>query len=336
LLDSLLQEMHCSATYPLCMLLLVIVSVHSAPHNIIKKAGNFPLVHGDADVASLTALKPRSKKWHLEPVSVTKINKKDQDKENSVSEVKESHSVFSDLNGNRHGFKQENQQVSENGKLVSNIFHQEKNHAKAGHEPHVEALTELDIPELDIHGKVLNKDGVTTTLKKKRNGKVPAPPPYSAAELAGYVLETGDQASVVQLLEMLLKEGKISEEEALDYVETIKSYLEEAKKASDHSENEEEKIREILLERKLEEQAMEEKMEEEEAAKAAFVRSLINAEQAENNENESILKINKFLESSLKQGKMSRGLYKHLKEALIESVVEDTNPNMDSLDYGQY
>ena len=69
-------------------------------------------VDGNSEVSSLTALKPRSKKWHLEPVSVTKISKKDQDarEPHTVSEVKESHSVFSNLNGNRHGLKQEHQQ----------------------------------------------------------------------------------------------------------------------------------------------------------------------------------------------------------------------------------
>ena len=69
-------------------------------------------VDRNAEVSSLTALKPRSKKWHLEPVSVTKISKKNQDarEPHSVSEVKESHSVFSNLNGNRHGFKQKHQQ----------------------------------------------------------------------------------------------------------------------------------------------------------------------------------------------------------------------------------
>ena len=36
-------------------------------------------VDENAEVSSLTALKPRSKKWHLEPVSLTKISKKDQD-----------------------------------------------------------------------------------------------------------------------------------------------------------------------------------------------------------------------------------------------------------------
>ena len=76
----------------------------------------FTEIHGDADVASLTALKPRSKKWHLEPVSVKKISKKSQDGGNtdSVSEVKESHSVFSDGNGNRQGVEQESKQ----GKFV--------------------------------------------------------------------------------------------------------------------------------------------------------------------------------------------------------------------------
>ena len=66
----------------------------------------------NGEVSSLTALKPRSKKWHLEPVSVTKISKKDQDarEPHTVSEVKESHSVFSNINGNRNGFKQEHQQ----------------------------------------------------------------------------------------------------------------------------------------------------------------------------------------------------------------------------------
>ena len=62
--------------------------------------------HGNQEVSSLTALKPKSKRWHLDPVSVTKIEKKP----HSVSEVKESHSVFSNLNGNKHGFKQEHKQ----------------------------------------------------------------------------------------------------------------------------------------------------------------------------------------------------------------------------------
>ena len=70
---------------------------------------------------------------------------------------------------------------------------------------------------------------------------------------------------------------QISEDQALVYVETIKSYIDEAEKASEQPDNEEEKIREILLERNLAEAAMEQRIEEEEAAKTAYLRSMINA-----------------------------------------------------------
>ena len=63
------------------------------------------------------------------------------------------------------------------------------------------------------------------------------------------------------------------------YVETIKSYLDEAKVAYEQQYNEEEKIQEILLDRKLEEQAiMEQRMEEQEEAKAEYMRSMVNAQ----------------------------------------------------------
>ena len=124
----------------------------------------------------------------------------------------------------------------------------------------------------------------------------PVLPDHSAAELAGYVLETGDQASVVQFLGKMIEDGKvviastqsnyhkvsisqISEEEALVYVETIKSYIKEAEKVSGGSDDEEENIREILLERKLEEYAREQKLQEEEEAKEEFMRSLFDDDQ---------------------------------------------------------
>ena len=52
----------------------------------------------------------------------------------------------------------------------------------------------------------------------------------TAAELAGYVLETGDQASVVQFLQMLLQEGKMTEEQVLAYVDTIKKDIDVVEK----------------------------------------------------------------------------------------------------------
>ena len=37
----------------------------------------------------------------------------------------------------------------------------------------------------------------------------PSLPANSAAQLAGYVLETGDQATVVQFLERMIQDGKV-------------------------------------------------------------------------------------------------------------------------------
>ena len=64
------------------------------------------------------------------------------------------------------------------------------------------------------------------------------------------------------------------------YVETIKSYIDEAERVSEQPADEEEKIREILLERNLESTAIEQRMEEEAAAtKAAFMRNIQHFEQ---------------------------------------------------------
>ena len=75
---------------------------------------------------------------------------------------------------------------------------------------------------------------------------------------------------------------------------------------------------------------MEQKMQEKEEAKAEFMSSQLNAEQTGEGEeektfkqkklltyftpeNESIMKINQFLETSLKEGKISNSLYNHIK-----------------------
>ena len=58
--------------------------------------------------------------------------------------------------------------VNKNGKLVSNIFHQQRQDADKEDRPHVEELTEVDIPELNIHEKIVNNDGVQGELKPKR------------------------------------------------------------------------------------------------------------------------------------------------------------------------
>ena len=135
-------------------------------------------VDENAEVSSLTALKQDL----------------DAREPHTVSEVKESHSVFSNINGNMHGFKQEHQQgkhsmsyfvvpcigyrirftrepisVSKNGNLVSKLVHQHTQNSEKGGKPYVEDLTEVDIPELDIHEKIMNNDGFERKIQVKRN-----------------------------------------------------------------------------------------------------------------------------------------------------------------------
>merc|ERR1712126_100898 len=64
----------------------------------------------------------------------------------------------------------------------------------------------------------------------------------SAEELAKYILTTGDQQTVVQLIEALLEDGELSEEQALVYVDTVKAILVAAEEVE-----EEQEIREMLL-----------------------------------------------------------------------------------------
>ena len=87
------------------MLRLIVLSVLtvgalSAPsaggHNVVKKSGNVP---------------PKFPLWHLEPLYVKKIPASNQEKRsvdsNSVSQVHQSHSVFTNVNGDQKSLSQQ-------------------------------------------------------------------------------------------------------------------------------------------------------------------------------------------------------------------------------------
>ena len=63
------------------------------------------------------------------------------------------------------------QPISEsmNGKLVSKLVYQQTKNAEKGEKPHVEDLTEVDIPELDIHEQIMNNDDFERKIQVKRN-----------------------------------------------------------------------------------------------------------------------------------------------------------------------
>ena len=59
--------------------------------------------------------------------------------------------------------------VSKNGKLVWKLMHQQTKNGQNGEKPHVEDLTEVDIPDLNIHEKIINNDGIERKFQEKRN-----------------------------------------------------------------------------------------------------------------------------------------------------------------------
>jgi len=257
-------------------------------------------------VASLSALKPQpAKKWNIPPL-VPKPSK-------SVGIVQQLHQVSQNINGHQQVQESSQGAVSENGRLVGSVGHKMEASKAPGEKPLSSSSTDIEVPDLGIHQHLQNGPHLTKEAD-----------PETAAELAGYVLETGDQVSVVQFLQMLLKEGKLSEEQALAYVDAIKRDIElvEEKEAKDEVER-----------AKAQEQAKEKSLLERAAKEAA------EGLKKEKEEDELILRINDYLEEGLAEGKISKNLYNHLKEGLIESVVDGMREDVSSLsnsDYAHY
>jgi len=267
------------------LLSCLFASALSAPgHTIVKKSGNVPA--RPEDVRG-----PPYPLWHLEPLYVRKLPASSPQKRSapeqepepeaqSVSHVQESHSVFSNLNGNKQGFSKQIEQVSKNGKLVSSVSQEEKEDAKAGQKPKHHKMTKLDIPELDIHQQFEDngeeEEGEAPEVSNrvrfvKRNAGLEMP---TAEDMAEYILSTGDQQTVAQLFEAMVEGGEMSEEQALVIVETVKALLDGAEQ-----ELEEEAMREMIVERKMEEAAAIEEAREE-AEREAMYRRLVQASAA--------------------------------------------------------
>merc|ERR1711936_40788 len=258
--------------------------------------------------ASLSALKPQpAKKWNLPPLDTK-----------SVGVVQQLHRMSSNINGHQQVQESSRDAVSADGRLVGSIGRKIETSKAPGEKPSSSSSTEIEVPELGISQHLQNGP----QLAKETD-------PETAAELAGYVLETGDQVSVVQFLQMLLKEGKLSEEQALAYVDAIKKDIE----VVEEKEAKEEMVKEEVQRTKAQEQAKDESLLERAAKEAA------EGLKKEKEEDELILRINDYLEEGLAEGKISKNLYNHLKEGLIESVVDGMRADVSSLtnsDYAHY
>ena len=123
--------------------------------------------------------------------------------------------------------------VSKNGKLVSSVSQEEKEDAKAGQKPRHHKMTKLDIPELDIHQQfedngeeeegeapevsnrvhfvkrnvsvMITVLSALTNLISQAGLEMP-----TAEDMAEYILSTGDQQTVAQLIEAMVEGGEVS------------------------------------------------------------------------------------------------------------------------------
>merc|ERR1712203_797067 len=101
----------------------------------------------------------------------------------------------------------------------------------------------------------------------------------------------------------------------------------------EEKEAKEEMVKEEVQRTKAQEQAKDESLLERAAKEAA------EGLKKEKEEDELILRINDYLEEGLAEGKISKNLYNHLKEGLIESVVDWMRADVSSLinsDYAHY
>jgi hypothetical protein len=148
--------------------------------SVKKRANNLPVISGDEDVASLQMLK--QKKWPQPHVEVKQIeawgpdhpyNRKQMEHEDqpqpmkrlvpggmkSFSEHHSSVSQYSNMNGNVLSKSDQQHQASEDGNLLASYHRANMQQANKGQDPTHEELTEYDIPNENIHKKILNNNG---------------------------------------------------------------------------------------------------------------------------------------------------------------------------------
>lgn len=181
--------------------------------------------------------------------------------------------------------------------------------------------------------------------------------------LAKYILDTGDIDGVMEFLQGMVRAGKMTDKEGMSYVSVLLETLKRLKSlipppSSDprvdslslapspaispqsQETDSEQKLHRDNLKTISEEQeslfrskaAIEDKIkdletkkvEEEEAIKRReMVTKLVNDVEDGERDNETILKINQIIEEDKTKNLISKSLYLHVKEALIETAVEN-------------
>jgi len=193
-----------------------------------------------------------------------------------------------------------------------NVLKEINEKSKEGDDKEVTNLFNL-IQEINRFSNLIENDKTDDAMESTEEedlNKKSILSPKNALDVAEYVLKSGDENSIVEILEKLLEEGKVSEEDTLTFLENIKMYMEEAKLYLELVENLQNSLKEdtfIDLEQ----------MEEGKTEANKDIQTI------ETERNQSLKSMNEFLDSSFKNNKISEDVFIQLKGTLLKASLED-------------
>lgn len=214
--------------------------------------------------------------------------------------------------------------------------------ALAAPPPPLDKNTKEQLTESLTALKFKNKAPTEIPAKMKRSGlgEDDLSSGGAASHLAKYILDTGDMDGVMEFLQHMVRAGKMSDKEGITYVNSLVDHLQTklkeapspTKEAEGRRGQHEELLRSISREQETlarSKQAIEDrikdletkKTKEEEIVKGQQLATF--AEEEGENDNETILNINQIIEDQRSKNLISKTLYLHVKEALIETAVEN-------------
>lgn len=175
-----------------------------------------------------------------------------------------------------------------------------------------------------------------------------------ALVLSQYIKDTGDLDGVMDFLRTMVSSGKLSEADGLSYIARVINNLETIKTPYNHHEvepaqalrhliqeeneareDQEDKIEKINqeqqdlnkskqeIELKIKNLEQQKSEEQDLIKKKQLVSNLMKQVEDGEKDNETILTINKLLEEEKNKERISKHLYMHVKEALIQTAVEN-------------
>lgn len=109
--------------------------------------------------------------------------------------------------------------VNKNGELVAKVSQKTELAQDQDSEPKGKTQAEVEIPSENIHRSSLRDEEPAAALDKLNAIE------YSPLDMAEYVFWTGDEKGVTLAIEDFLQEGLMSREEAINFLQSIKSNL---------------------------------------------------------------------------------------------------------------